>query len=133
MTSANPLAGKDWRLVAAVAGGAAAAAVAAGWFVSRKLAERRLDEARLRWLAVDKDVVVLHTFPRPNTSISMSPFVAKLEAFLRLAEVKYIVDDTFPYSPDTGKSPWITIDGREISDSQMIMENIAKKFGKEFR
>lgn len=39
----------------------------------------------------------------------------------------------FPYSPDTQKSPWITIDGEEISDSQLIIEFLARKFGIDLR
>jgi len=139
--------GKEWRLVAAAA--AAAAAAGAGiWAASKVLSKWRLQAARQRWAAAaaaaaangggggDKgpeDIVVLHMYPRASTSISLSPFVAKLEAFLRVANIKYIVDYSFPNSPETGKSPWITLDGQEIADSQVIVETLAKKFGKDFR
>jgi len=31
-----------------------------------------------------------------------------------------------------GKTPWITLNGEDISDSQLIIEALSKKFNKDF-
>jgi hypothetical protein len=36
-------------------------------------------------------------------------------------------------SPDKHKSPWITVNGEDVSDSQLVIEFLAKKFGIESR
>ena len=38
-----------------------------------------------------KDVVILHQFPRGRITPSISPFVMKLETYLRMADIKYVV------------------------------------------
>ena len=68
-------------------------------------------------------------FPRGASTLSLSPFPIKVETFLRVNGIKYINDFEYPYSPDKHKSPWITVNGEDISDSQLAIEFIAKKFG----
>ena len=89
---------------------------------------RRLAECRREWNSDNnKDVVIFHIFRRPALSPSNSPFVLKLETFLRMHDVKYKVDHNFPANPVTRKSPWITFNGEDIADSQAIMEFLSEK------
>ena len=103
------------------------------WAIRWILKEHSLKKARQKWAKVGQDVVVLHQFPRPKTCLSLSPFPIKVETFLRITGIKYVNDFDFPYSPDTRKSPWITLNGEDISDSQIIVETLARKFGKDLR
>lgn len=86
-------------------------------------------ERRKRWAKIGKDVVVLHGFPRGRFTPNTSPFVIKLETYLRLAKITYVFDDAEPIGPK-GQSPWITLNGEEIADSQLVMEALAKKYDK---
>jgi len=122
---------------AAIVAGSAFAVVAGGYFLYKQYLKeeekKKLQKAREKWKSHGGEKVVLHMFPRPNSSLSMSPFVAKLECYLRVANIDYIADFEYPYSPQTGKSPWITLNGEDISDSQVILEKLAKTFNKNIR
>nr|XP_027232063.1 failed axon connections homolog [Penaeus vannamei] len=59
------------------------------------------------------------------------PFVVKLETYVRMAEIPHVIDHEEPLGPK-GKTPWITLNGEDVGDSQMIIEKLAAKFGKEF-
>lgn len=85
---------------------------------------------RSRWNSLGRDAVVLHCPRRGRFAPSMSPFVIKLESFLRLANIPYKVDFDEPLGPK-GKTPWVTINGKDLADSQLVMENLAKEFGKD--
>ncbi|CAG7728046.1 unnamed protein product [Allacma fusca] len=76
-----------------------------------------------------KDVVVLHHTKRGKTVPNLSPFALKLETYLRMANIPYQVDDTFPFGPK-GKTPWVTLNGEHLADSQFILETLAKKYNK---
>ncbi|KAK7067236.1 hypothetical protein SK128_002944 [Halocaridina rubra] len=86
---------------------------------------------RRKWNAVGKDVVVVHTFPRAKCIPNLSPFALKLETYLRMADIKYELDTMEPMGPK-GKSPWITVNGESIADSQLIIEALGRKFNKNF-
>lgn len=86
---------------------------------------------RGKWRNAGEDVVVLHIFPRGHHVPNLSPFVIKLETYLRMANIPYVVDFDEPMGPK-GKCPWITINGEDIGDSQIIIEMLGKKFGKDF-
>lgn len=88
-------------------------------------------QRRKKWNDVGQDIVVLHMFPRGRFCPNLSPFVLKLETYLRMAEVPYQVDFEEPLGPK-GKSPWISLNGEEIGDSQLIMEMLGPKYGKDF-
>lgn len=89
---------------------------------------RRLAECRREWNSEEnKDTVIFHMFPRNPLSPSMSPYVLKLETFLRMHDVKYKVDHNIPMHPVTQKCPWITFNGEEVADSQHIMEFLSEK------
>lgn len=75
--------------------------------------------------------IVLHTLDRGPTAPSGSPYVIKLETFLRMAKLKYDLDFKKPFSKK-GKTPWITYNGEEIADSQIIQEYLSEKHGINF-
>lgn len=98
--------------------------------VKWKLAEQKkwgLKNKQIKWNAVGKDVVVLHQFPRARFCPNLSPYPLKLETFLRLHGIKYVSDFSEPMS-EKNKSPWITINGLNIADSQLCIEYLTKKF-----
>jgi hypothetical protein len=101
--------------------------------VRKVLDKAKLEKAKKAWAEAGQDVVVLHQFGRPSTSLSASPFPAKLEAFLRIAKIKYVCDYSYPKNPLTQKSPWITINGQDVADSQLALEFLMKKFSKDLR
>ncbi len=80
-----------------------------------------------KWSQAGKDVVVLHQFPRARFCPNPSPFPIKIETFLRMFDIKYINDFQTPMSTKN-KTPWITINGVHIADSQLAMEYLSKKF-----
>ncbi|XP_050740041.1 failed axon connections homolog, partial [Eriocheir sinensis] len=86
---------------------------------------------RARWAGVGSDVVVLHIFPRGTTCPSLSPFVMKLETYLRLASIPYLVDFEEPLGPK-GKCPWITLNGEEMGDSHLIMAHLGTRYVLDF-
>lgn len=53
--------------------------------------ERRSVSRRRRWNNAGKDVVVLHIPPRGFFCPSLSPFVVKLETYVRMAEIPHVV------------------------------------------
>lgn len=102
-------------------------------FLFKTFAKRRDDEKRkarrVKWNNVGKDVVVLHMISRAKSCPNLSPFVIKLETFLRMAHIDYIVDFEEPQSYK-GKTPWITINGQEVTDSQLCIEYLTKLLDK---
>ncbi|KAF0308206.1 Failed axon connections [Amphibalanus amphitrite] len=90
-------------------------------------ARRRRHQRRQRWSQAGKDVVVLHQFERGTNMPNLSPFALKLETFLRMANIQYVVDADEPQGA-RGKCPWITINGEELSDSELIMDYLTKHF-----
>ncbi len=49
---------------------------------------RKLNQLQAKWNAAGKDVVVLHMFPRAIYCPNPSPFVIKLETWLRMNNIK---------------------------------------------
>ena len=88
------------------------------------------EEARLKqkWASVPEGTAVLHQYPRTLTCPTPSPFVLKLETYLRMAKIPYVVDHTQPAGP-LGKCPWITFNGKDMGDSQLIIEFLSDKLG----
>ena len=93
----------------------------------RCLRRRDLAKNRQKWISVGKDVVVLHGFPRGKTCLSLSPFPLKLETYLRMNNIKYVTEFKHFIGPK-GKTPWITINGVDIADSQLALEYLAQHF-----
>ncbi|XP_071539788.1 failed axon connections homolog [Panulirus ornatus] len=86
-----------------------------------------LRSSRGKCMDVDQDVVLLHQFQRGKYCPNLSPYALKVEAFLRLADIKYEVDTKKPFGPK-GKCPWITINGEDVADSQFILEHLTERF-----
>ncbi|XP_063606667.1 failed axon connections homolog [Penaeus indicus] len=82
---------------------------------------------RFAWGSLGRDVVVLHSTPRGRFAPNMSPFVIKLETFLRMAKIPYKVDFEEPFGPK-GKTPWITLNGEELTDSQLVMAELTRRY-----
>jgi glutathione S-transferase len=75
--------------------------------------------------------IVLHQpATRPWGSPNMSPFCAKLETYLRMADVPYsTVPVDFRKTPK-GKIPFVVLDGdRVMGDSQLIIEELERRLG----
>lgn len=67
--------------------------------------------------------------PAWNTP-DFSPFVIKLEKWLRLAGVPYERRDRGnPLQAPKGKIPFIELDGQRIGDSQLIIDALTQRFG----
>ncbi|KAK3720482.1 hypothetical protein RRG08_058370 [Elysia crispata] len=68
-----------------------------------------------------KDTVVLHQYGAAPSVPSISPFVMKLETFLRVADIPYV--NKFDRWPGPkGKLPWIQYNQLAVPDSQMCIE-----------
>ena len=83
-------------------------------------------ELRAKWNSVPENSVVLHMFQRSKTRPNGSPFVMKLETYLRVAGIEYTEDFDQPMSTK-GKSPWITFNKEDYSDSQLCVEMLSEK------
>jgi len=91
------------------------------------LRQRRL--RREKWAKAGKDVVVLHTYPRCKTCPNISPYALKIETYCRMAGVTYVIDLEEPMGTKN-KSPWITINGVEVMDSELILDYLEKHFNR---
>jgi len=78
----------------------------------------------------DISEIVLHQ-PSPRLGVpNASPFCAKLETWLRMAEVPHRVVPVFdPRKGPKGKIPFVEIDGETIGDSEFIILTISKRRG----
>ncbi|KAL7633402.1 UNVERIFIED_CONTAM: hypothetical protein RMT77_016273 [Armadillidium vulgare] len=86
---------------------------------------------RKEWNSAGENVVVLHGFSRATSCPNLSPFVLKLETYMRMSDIQYKVDEKNPIGPK-GKCPWITFNGKDYADSQLIMEFLGEKLKKNF-
>ncbi|KAK3780382.1 hypothetical protein RRG08_062003 [Elysia crispata] len=59
---------------------------------------------------------------------SLSPYVLKLEVYLKLAKIPYVLSKKYVTS-SKGKVPWISYNGEHIADSQFCIEFIKTQFG----
>ena len=125
---ANPL--SEYQAYVKV-GGVIVCTVLTASLLKKLISRRKAARLRAEWDSVGKDVVLLHQINRGYTVPSLSPFPLKLETYLRMADIKYVNDFESPMSPK-GKTPWITINGQDLSDSQLALEYLAKKFEKDF-
>jgi len=78
---------------------------------------------------VPNNTVILHAFEPGKTCPNISPFVLKLETYLRFTGIPYEISTKKPFGPK-GKCPWITLNGENVGDSQLVIEFLNKKFEK---
>ncbi|KAG8200168.1 hypothetical protein JTE90_024953 [Oedothorax gibbosus] len=80
----------------------------------------------------EKDIVYVYQFTRCPTLPSASPFCLKVETWLRMTEVKYEnVDHKMKYKSKKGQLPFVEVNGAEIPDSDIIIKELSKIFGKD--
>jgi len=80
------------------------------------------------WNKAGQDVVVLHQFPRAKKSPNFSPYCMKLETFLRVYKIDFIVEEGHALKGPTKQAPWITFNGENIGDSHVCIKLLADKF-----
>jgi len=80
------------------------------------------------WNKAGLDVVVLHQFPRAKKAPNISPYCLKLETFLRVHKINYIVEEDNALNGPTKQAPWITFNGVNHGDSQGCIDLLAEKF-----
>lgn len=74
--------------------------------------------------------IVLHQFAPMYGLPNPSPFCIKLETYLRLAGFAYTTATIKgPPRSQTGKAPYIELDGQIICDSGLIIAHLESKFG----
>ena len=64
---------------------------------------------------------------RPWKTPNLSPFCAKLETYLRMAEVPYRTAKLARGESPTGKIPYVELDGKLVGDSQLIIDELERR------
>ncbi|MFO0675832.1 MAG: glutathione S-transferase family protein [Polyangiaceae bacterium] len=59
----------------------------------------------------------------------LSPFVVKLEVWMRLAGLPYVKRQGNPMKSPRGKMPWVDLDGVLVPDSHVILTTLAARNG----
>lgn len=75
-----------------------------------------------------KNVVRLYQFTACRPMPSCSPFVMKLETYLRMANIKYCNDFSMTFGKRKAKIPWIELNGEAIEDSNFIIDHLSQVF-----
>ncbi|KAL3846480.1 hypothetical protein ACJMK2_017467 [Sinanodonta woodiana] len=75
------------------------------------------------------DTVYLHVFPRSfaKSVVNISPFAIKLELWMRIHKIPFKVID-YNGMGSKGQSPFIFFNGKEIPDSNFIIEYLSEYF-----
>ncbi len=69
-------------------------------------------------------------FPRHLGIPNASPFCAKLELWLKLADIPYTLDpQVMPFKAPKKKIPYVVVDGHAMGDSALIMAHLSKTHG----
>jgi glutathione S-transferase len=71
--------------------------------------------------------LILHGFGSVDDQIDVSPFVHKLEAWLRLAEVPYRKQLGKLFQSPRGKLPFVEIGDQRIADSQDVIDHLQRE------
>jgi len=80
----------------------------------------------------EKEVVYLYQFPRCPTLPNISPKCLQLETWLKLHGIKYEnINHNGKLRSKRGFLPFVELNGEEISDSDLIVKNLAQKYEKE--
>ncbi|CAB3405639.1 unnamed protein product [Caenorhabditis bovis] len=79
----------------------------------------------------EKDHVYLVQFPRTAAIPTPSPFTLKLETWLRMNDIPYTnIDNQFSKKSAKGQIPFIELNGRQIPDSNIIIDHLIEHFDK---
>lgn len=74
-------------------------------------------------------MITLYQFPSNWGIPNPSQFSAKLETYLRMADLPYCVVESLPLKGPKGKLPYIEDEGHKVSDSFFIIEYLKNKYG----
>ncbi|KAL6732965.1 hypothetical protein ANCDUO_03412 [Ancylostoma duodenale] len=79
----------------------------------------------------EKDHVYLVQFPRAGCIPSPSPFAMKVETWLRMADIPYTnISNEFTKFSNKGQIPFIEVNGRQVADSNFIIDHLIEEFHK---
>ncbi|XP_041361937.1 failed axon connections homolog [Gigantopelta aegis] len=76
----------------------------------------------------NRPTIVIHQFGRGPRAPSLSPFVVKLETYMRMAKLEYTSEFGMKMS-SKGKIPWMTCNGKVVADSQLCIDFLNKEMG----
>jgi hypothetical protein len=76
-----------------------------------------------------QDLIYLIQYPRFGVIPNCSPWSLKLETFIRFAKLNYTnVSNEFKFGSAKGQVPFIELNGRQIADSNFIIDNLKTTF-----
>jgi len=73
------------------------------------------------------EVVYLHAFPSTPHVYNISPFAIKVESFLRLHDIPYVMVYTSKFG-SKGQIPYVLLNGEEVCDSNVIIPKLKEHF-----
>jgi glutathione S-transferase len=76
------------------------------------------------------EILKIHNFPCV-IGMQPSPFGLKLETWLRMAQIPYDVSWSFTKLGPKGKVPFVTLDGEEMGDSELVIQELASRFDRD--
>ena len=76
------------------------------------------------------DILTVHEFP-PILEMQPSPFGLKLETWLRMIDQPYDVKWSFTKMGPKRKVPFVVLDGQEIGDSELIIQQLCARSGRD--
>jgi glutathione S-transferase len=75
-------------------------------------------------------MITLYQYRPADGLPSSSPYCIKLEMYLRLAKLEYRVETLKGRSKSpTGKAPYVDIDGKQMTDSGLIIDHLERAYG----
>ncbi|MCI0655392.1 MAG: glutathione S-transferase family protein [Methylococcaceae bacterium] len=74
-------------------------------------------------------MIKLYQFARISKVPNPSHFCSKVETYLRLTKLPYIVETTLPLKAPRGKLPYIDDNGTIVADSRLIIEYLKSNYG----
>jgi glutathione S-transferase len=74
-------------------------------------------------------MILLHQTPPGWGLPNISPFCVKLETYLRMTKIDYKSAKADIMKAPNGRIPYITIDGKLIGDSTLIIQTLKERFG----
>lgn len=89
------------------------------------LIKKRAELKKTDW---KKDVVYFYQLAGTESTSSCSPFCIKVEAYLRLHNIKFERIDTVFYRGVNGLLPFIELNGKQYADSQFAIFKVAEHF-----